>query len=54
VLVSDPTPEVDDLLPFVVSAASSAQLAAPDKILGERLADGLNAAADVPLNTQAV
>jgi hypothetical protein len=43
-------PYVDDLLAAVKGAAGSAQLVSPNKVLRERLAYDLKAAADVPLN----
>ena len=49
-LVSDTAPEVHDFLASVVDAAGAAQLSASSEILNKSLADGLEAAADVPLN----
>jgi hypothetical protein len=38
---------------MVEGAAGSAQFVSPNKVLTERLAHGLKAAANVPLNTEA-
>src|SRR5579864_2394061 len=53
-LVSDTAPQVDDVLASVKGAARSADLASPNEVLSEHLAHGLEAEADVPLNTEAV
>jgi hypothetical protein len=53
-LVPNAAPQVNNLLAAMKSAAGSAQLASPNKVLGERLAHGLKAGVDVPLNTEAI
>jgi hypothetical protein len=53
-LTPNAAPQIDNLLAAVKGAAGSAQLASPNKIIDERLAHGLKATADVPLNTEAV
>jgi len=47
-------PQVDDLLAAVTGTTASAQLASPNKVLGEHLTHGLKAAADMSLNIEAV
>jgi hypothetical protein len=53
-LVSDTAPQVDDVLASVKGAARSTDFASANKVLSEHLAHGLEAWADVPLNTEAV
>ena len=53
-LVPDTALEVEDLLTVMKGTAGSTELASPDKVLGEDLANGLKTAADVPLDIEAV
>jgi hypothetical protein len=49
-LIPNTSPEVDDFLTALKSTAPSAQLASPNEVLDERLANALKSAVNVPLN----
>ena len=53
-LVPEAAPEVDDLLAAAIGAAGAAQLPASGKILGKRFVHGLEAAADVSFDRDAI